>query len=691
MYVCPECGAGMGMSGYCPADGTQLAERKDELLGEMLGQFRVARMLGAGGMGTVYKAVHPDIGSRVAIKVLSHDCARRRDLVERFFAEARAVNVIRHESIVNVLDLAMLPDGRPYIVMEYLDGLSLSAVIEQQSPLPLGSLARLLGEVLGGLSAAHAKGIVHRDLKPDNIFVTPQGHAKVLDFGIAKLRPESGGGPTPTQTGSLLGTPQYMAPEQAMAQAVDARTDVYAMGIILYEGATGRKPFQAPSLFDLLRQQVEQAPMPPSAYRPDMPADYETVILRAMEKRPENRWQGAAALSNALAHVTMSLPGDAWAAIGVDARGAARIGPPSVPTPQGPALASTVRAATPTPSPPMLSPTPSASGEMAGARPYQPKKSRAALWIALALVAVAGIGVGIGVGVAGGGGGGGNEGEAATEGTGSGQPATGNRQPATGDAGVAVVAAGGGGVDGGGPPVVAAVAPVAVAAVAPAAVAAAAPVDAGAGGASIVIGGGRVQIKGNVLINGKPAAQVVVPAGSPGAAPSAPPVAPPTPPAVNAASFDVTGFVPKAQALARKYFDDAVLIRIDAEGVFPDGKARLTMVEDWDVTYRFASPSRSKRPKDLPKGVPFKPTCKVYVEVKSSGVGVWPLEGWECDEPLVGPPRCSARQVWQKARAQGATGEEAAASIGYWAGPGGKGRWHLDIEDEFSEWIDDGC
>src|SRR5688572_16088825 len=122
-----------------------------------------------------------------------------------------------------------------------------------------------------------------------------------------------------------------MSPEQAMAQAVDARTDVYAMGIILYEGATGRKPFDAPSLFDLLRQQVEQTPMPPRSYRPDMPPEYEAVILRAMAKHPDHRWPNAAALANALAQVTMSLPGDAWVAIGVDARGEARIGPPSVP------------------------------------------------------------------------------------------------------------------------------------------------------------------------------------------------------------------------------------------------------------------------------------------------------------------------------------------------------------------------
>src|SRR4051812_12619068 len=225
MYVCPECGASQPMPGSCVADGWALAAVTDDaLIGTVIGPYRVARLLGVGGMGRVYKAVHPGIGSRVAIKVLSRECSDRRDLVERFFAEAKAVNVVAHENIVNVLDLATLPDGRPYIVMEYLDGAPLASVIDQarsQGPLPLGAVARLAAEVLEALGAAHAKGIVHRDLKPDNIFVSPAGRAKVLDFGIAKLQPELGG--SSTHTGSLLGTPHYMSPEQAAGKPVDAR------------------------------------------------------------------------------------------------------------------------------------------------------------------------------------------------------------------------------------------------------------------------------------------------------------------------------------------------------------------------------------------------------------------------------------------------------------------------------------
>src|SRR5512140_2932494 len=170
MHVCNECGQRYPDAGACPQDGWALVPWGDDpLLGEVIGNFRISKLLGAGGMGRVYAAVQPAIQGRVAVKVLSLDCAHNRELVDRFFAEARAVNLIRHENIVNVIDLAQLPDGRPYMVMEYLDGSPLSGVLAKRGPLPLGSAVALMGEVLDALAAAHAKGIVHRDLKPDNI------------------------------------------------------------------------------------------------------------------------------------------------------------------------------------------------------------------------------------------------------------------------------------------------------------------------------------------------------------------------------------------------------------------------------------------------------------------------------------------------------------------------------------------
>ncbi|HEY6727442.1 MAG TPA: serine/threonine-protein kinase, partial [Polyangiaceae bacterium] len=163
MFVCPECGSSGAVRGACEADGHERVQSHDPLLGMNVGSYRIARKIGEGGMGQVYRAVQPAIGSRVAIKVLSPECAAQRNLVERFFAEARAVNLIRHEHIVNVLDLAMFPDGRPYIVMEYLEGRPLSSLIRDHGPAPLVNATRIMLEVLSALAAAHAKGIVHRD------------------------------------------------------------------------------------------------------------------------------------------------------------------------------------------------------------------------------------------------------------------------------------------------------------------------------------------------------------------------------------------------------------------------------------------------------------------------------------------------------------------------------------------------
>jgi serine/threonine protein kinase len=291
-------------------------------------------------MGQVYKGVHPAIGSRVAIKVLSGDLARHASLVERFFSEARAVNVIRHENIVNVLDLAWLPDGRPYIVMEFLDGAPLSAVIRGRGALPLGSLVTLIREVLDALAAAHDSGIIHRDLKPDNIFVTPGGRAKVLDFGIAKLRPDVSQAQGATETGSILGTPHYMSPEQALGRAVDPRSDLYAVGIILFEGAAGRLPFVGDSLFELLKQHVEAPPPPLHSIRQDVPAALVGVIGRALEKDPARRFGSARELAAALLELERLLPPESFLSLGTrGVTGAPFSAPPRI-TGESPAGAS---------------------------------------------------------------------------------------------------------------------------------------------------------------------------------------------------------------------------------------------------------------------------------------------------------------------------------------------------------------
>ena len=327
MFVCPTCATTYQTDNVCPNDGTlPLNAASDALLGTTIGSYRIAAKVGSGGMGTVYRAMHPNIGSRVAIKVLSHDSARDRDAVNRFFDEARTVNLIRHDNIVNILDVARLPDGRPYIVMEMLDGVSLKSIL-RQGPVAVPELGRITVTVLDALAAAHEHGIAHRDLKPDNVMISPSGRVTLVDFGIAKIAStaanvitssaagESAGiapGAVRTQTGVILGTPQYMSPEQAQGRSVDARTDIYAMGVMMYEMVTGVRPFEGDSLFEILRQQITVPPRPPSQLAV-VPADLEQIILLALAKAPEQRFANARAMQAAVRHATgLTLQAARW-------------------------------------------------------------------------------------------------------------------------------------------------------------------------------------------------------------------------------------------------------------------------------------------------------------------------------------------------------------------------------------------
>lgn len=307
MLVCPECGGTEQGRSTCSRDGHQLVESGlDELLGRSVGSYRVARLLGRGGMGAVYLGVHPGIGSRVAIKVITPEGARAHSDVQRFFAEARSVNLIQHENIVNVLAFAYLPDRRPYIVMEYIDGAPLSTWMKSG----LGA-RRVLStgvEILQALAAAHEKGIVHRDLKPDNVMITPKGRVKLLDFGIAKLRVE--GEPTQhmTSTGAVLGTPTYMSPEQALARPADARSDLYSFGIVLYQGLAGQVPFKGDSLFEVLQQHVAVPPPPLDTVRPDLPAALARLLDQTLAKDPNARPQSARELCNRLLALLPQVP-----------------------------------------------------------------------------------------------------------------------------------------------------------------------------------------------------------------------------------------------------------------------------------------------------------------------------------------------------------------------------------------------
>jgi serine/threonine-protein kinase len=258
--------------------------------GDLVGEYEITNKLGEGGMGVVYGAVHPEIGKRVAIKVLAPHAAAYPDLLRRFKEEARAVNKIKHPNIVDIFAFNHLPDGRHYFVMEYLEGESLASRLAR-GRIPRDETRGYLAQICDALQAAHDAGVIHRDLKPDNIWLcAPQlgmTRVKLLDFGIAKLNDPVGG--NATQLGSTLGTPQYMSPEQGMGRAVDQRTDVYALGVILYQMFTDVLPFNGGTSQEIAFKHFTDAPVPPSTYGPIEPAGIEPIILDCLAKEPGQR------------------------------------------------------------------------------------------------------------------------------------------------------------------------------------------------------------------------------------------------------------------------------------------------------------------------------------------------------------------------------------------------------------------
>ncbi|HEY2407295.1 MAG TPA: protein kinase [Polyangiaceae bacterium] len=268
------------------------------------GRYRVGAVIGQGGMGTVYDAVREDLAHmRVAIKILHGDLADDKDYLARFRREAETVAAIGHPNIVRILDFKA-SDGEPaFLVMERLEGGSLSQIIAQDGPLPVERVAFVASQVLAALAAAHRVQIIHRDLKPDNVFLTSisgmRDIVKLLDFGVAKLL-GSPGDQKLTQTGVVLGTPAYMAPEQARGMRVDARADLYAVGLMMYEALTGRAPFVAENYNALLFAIQESEPFPLLDLRPDVDLRLAAIITRAMAKDLNLRFQNADAMADAI-------------------------------------------------------------------------------------------------------------------------------------------------------------------------------------------------------------------------------------------------------------------------------------------------------------------------------------------------------------------------------------------------------
>ena len=305
------------------SDGTTLVSiQPGSMLGMEVGNYVIVRALGEGGMGAVYRAIQPRIGAEVAIKILH---VSSESQAKRFLLEAQTVNRVRHPNLIKILDTGYLSDQRPYLVMELLDGVPLSDVVGK---LGIKLATHVAAEALDALDAVHDVAVVHRDLKPANIFLAREGRVVVLDFGIAKV---VDGSPGITRTAALIGTPEYMPPEQIRSQPIDRRADIYAMGVVLYEALAGRRPFAAAATFEMLVQHIERTPTSPRDYVPELPQTLSLATLRALEKAPDDRFQRASEMADALRAAVDTVGATEELAAFVEARAPARDAVPKTP------------------------------------------------------------------------------------------------------------------------------------------------------------------------------------------------------------------------------------------------------------------------------------------------------------------------------------------------------------------------
>ena len=292
-----------------PTSGLQVAEQAIDMPfapGDLIaGKYEVIKLIGSGGMGYVVSAMHVELGEVVALKFLRPEALQIEELVERFSREARAAAKIRSEHVARVFDVGVLPDGVPFIVMEHLAGQDLSDVLQERGPLPIKVAIEYVMQACEALAAAHASGVVHRDIKPENLFLTKHAQGldfiKILDFGISKVALAPGGKRGFVRTMMPLGSPVYMSPEQIRSSdQVDARTDIWSLGCVLFELLTGTVAFNEPTLMQLSAAILEHDPVPLRELVPDAPVELEDVVLRCLEKDANKRYGNIAELAIAL-------------------------------------------------------------------------------------------------------------------------------------------------------------------------------------------------------------------------------------------------------------------------------------------------------------------------------------------------------------------------------------------------------